>query len=929
MEGKNISVKELFQNPQILRMKCAMVLYELERTLGDLVCKEVKDTSSLRGKSLNMIKSREIERRGDFDESSPEKIIAATYIDEIFNLAEISVRGRSEENCISNLKKLFNSLDIFSIRNAISHPNRPFHPNYWFRVAVLATDPSIEKLGFKSVSRALISAEEGKLMSPPETWLNAPIWSLENNLPEKFDHDITGLIGRKREVKELLDLVKNERLNLIAVVAPGGLGKTALLLDVLKEVVLSPESAEYVDRVLYFTAKTEILTVEGLESQKNSNSTIESLCESISETLGEQVGLDSLTFETACRLFAKEDLLLCVDNLETILRDNPESFEAFYQRLPRNWRVIVTSRVTVNSATVMSLSTLSSGGAKKLARDYLSKRGAERIGDEELDSLVEACDYNPLAIRLTVDGFLIGKKSLSEIQSLAKKQVIEFSYRNLISALSTTAHEILECLFVIPEAVTRTRICTLLEKDLDDISEGINQLRGTSLVTREPGISEEGYSLSSSIRDFLVVKPISAEIRLAVQAKLRKTRQLVSEIEKLQQDSNPLSRNYIPNNLPDAVKVIASDALKVWSKSTSSREGLFDELEKIRQLIRVQDHPSLHRILGLILLKLGDRAQGKEELRVAFRAHSPDVSAGCLLSTELRKDQELQEAHKVASDLLANGWDDHQKSSHFHVGIVLQNFLLPLVWLGETEKVIEYTQDWQQSNSSQGILGTLRAMAFRQSVESERDSTIIQPVLCQAIEVLNKVFSIEGYTGIAVSEGMKLIEQLAYEKNGNQKLGKKSAIKFLTFIDNHLIEICQNHRSYTLNHPSVISWIHDMAGVRVNNFPNPLTSERWQRIISNSLSKDSENEPANERNLTEWIQVFIDKRPRFPNNKFKSFLFAQDKQGQRYFIPKKNFEFEDRIWDKLELSDQLEIIPEPFPPEEGQYPTAMLARLVD
>lgn len=929
MEGKNISVKELFQNPQILRMKCAMVLYELERILGELVCKEAKDTRSLMGKSLNMIKSRELERRGAFDESSPEKIVAATYIDEIFNLAEISVKGRPEESYISNLRNLFDSLNIFSVRNAISHPNRPFHPNYWFRVAVLATDPSIEKMGFKSVSRALISAEEGKLISPPEVWLNAPIWSLENNLPEKFDHDITGLIGRRKEVKELLELVKNERLNLIAVVAPGGLGKTALLLDVLKEVVLSPESAEYVDRVLYFTAKTEILTVEGLEDQKNLNSTVKNLCKTISKTLAEQVGLDFLTFESACQSFAKEKILLCVDNLETILRDDPESFESFYQGLPRNWRVIVTSRVSVNSATVMSLSTLSSGGAKKLARDYLSKRGAEKIGDEELNSLVEACDCNPLAIRLTVDGFLIGKKPLFEIQSLAKKQVIEFSYRNLIEALSTTAHEILECLFVIPEAVTRTRVCTLLEKELDDISEGINQLRGTSLVTREPGISEEGYSLSSSVRDFLVVKPISAEIRLAVQAKIRKTRQLVSEIEKLQQDSNPLSRNYISNSLPDAVKVIASDALKVWSKRTSSREGLFDELEKIRQLIRVQDHPPLHRIIGLILLKLGDRAQGKEELRIAFRAYPSDASAGCLLSTELRKDQELQEAHEVASELLASGWDDPQKSSPFHVGIVLQNYLLPLVWLGETEKVIEYTQGWQQSDLSKGILGTLRAMAFRQSVESERDSTIIQPTLCQAIEVLNKVFSVEGYTGIAVSEGMKLIEQLVYERNGNQKLEKEPAIKFLTFIDDHLIEICQNHRNFNLNHPSVISWIQDMSNVRVNNYTNPLTSERWQRIISNSISKDFEGESANEQNIADFIQVFIDKRPRYANNKFKSFLFAQDKQGQRYFIPKKNFEFEERIWDKLELSDQLEIIPEPFSPGEGQYPTAMLARFVE
>ena len=76
------------------------------------------------------------------------------------------------------------------------------------------------------------------------------------------------------------------------------------------------------------------------------------------------------------------------------------------------------------------------------------REGSERIGEDELESLVKTCDMNPLAIRLTIDGFIAGIKSLNEMQTLAKQQVIDFSYRNLIDALPSTVHELLECLFV-------------------------------------------------------------------------------------------------------------------------------------------------------------------------------------------------------------------------------------------------------------------------------------------------------------------------------------------------------------------------------------------------------------------------------------------------------------------------------------------------
>lgn len=63
--------------------------------------------------------------------------------------------------------------------------------------------------------------------------------------------------------------------------------------------------------------------------------------------------------------------MLCIDNLETLLRDSHEKFEELNYSLPANWRVLVTSRVTISNATILSLEALKEKSAIHLARIYM------------------------------------------------------------------------------------------------------------------------------------------------------------------------------------------------------------------------------------------------------------------------------------------------------------------------------------------------------------------------------------------------------------------------------------------------------------------------------------------------------------------------------------------------------------------------------
>ncbi|MEG4308978.1 MULTISPECIES: ATP-binding protein [unclassified Microcoleus] len=923
---------------QVSRIKSAMVLYQLERTLGSFVAEEKEDPTELPTGTLKSIQERELKAGRPFDDSTTTGIIAASYLDEVLRMAVDAAKGRPEEEYLKKLRTLCEVLEVFNIRNAISHPNRPFHPCYWYRVATIATDPSIDQIQFREVTKAFLAAQAGQLVQPPDDWINAPIWSLPNNLPQEFEHDITGLKGRKKELEDLLEEIRNERNLLIAVVAPGGLGKTALVLSALQGIVSSPQSAEWVDQILYFSSKTEVLTSDGIVTQIPPAANIEGLRDSIARTLDDDEGLADLEFDKACQRFKSSRILLCFDNLETILRDSASAFDSFYRSLPREWRVIVTSRISVNSATSFPLLPLSSKGALELARSYLQKCGGERLSQDVLQNIVQASDSNPLAIRLTLDRFIAGRP-LNEILLETKQQVLEFSYKNLIDALSPIAHEVLECLFVTAEPISRGKACDLIQRNLDEIAEAFTQLGRTSLVTRISSLTEESYNLSSSVRDLLLYSPVNTDVRTAVQEKLRKTKQSVSEIDKLQRDQqiSPLFWGYVPENAPDQVRVVSTDAIRLLSRysqqrgrllTQNERRSLTDQLDKVKQAInRYQDQSVLHRIQGLILLNLQDRAQGKRALRTAWEMEPSDIASGLRLSLELRTDKEFLEAKNVAERLMDDGWDKPNRSNAVLARNVVQNYFLPLIWLGETEKVIEATNQWKSGNELRGILGSLRSQALRQSVAYEQsDLESVEKALLGAVDVLSDVLALDGYVGVFVAEGMKLLEQLVYATKYKQGLSKEAKFKFTTFVDEHLVSMCQGHKTLKLDSPDVLQWVKELSELSIEGRQNPLTAGRL-----NLLWTTNGTELNTEIKLdSNWLCVSVYYRPTADGNGIhKPFLFAKSKENQQYQVRSNKMDSADKVWETIQVGDELEILPdEKALLKEGQARPVLNARLL-
>lgn len=168
------------------RRKTAMVLHELEIGIGNLVLEQIPD-SNLSDSETNKLKLLTVQ-----------DLVEQSYLDDLFQMLIPSSKDTIFREDVIELRNIFIQNEIYNIRNVISHPNRIFDLNYWYKVAALASDPIIELLGLSKVKKSLLSAENNIIIDPPEDWMNSIFKKIPNNIPDKFEHTITGLIGRNK-----------------------------------------------------------------------------------------------------------------------------------------------------------------------------------------------------------------------------------------------------------------------------------------------------------------------------------------------------------------------------------------------------------------------------------------------------------------------------------------------------------------------------------------------------------------------------------------------------------------------------------------------------------------------------------------------------------------------------------------------------------
>ena len=85
--------------------------------------------------------------------------------------------------------------------------------------------------------------------------------------------------------------------------------------------------------------------------------------------------------------------ILCIDNLETLLISNQGEFNDFLSDIPLTWKILITSRISIENSKIIKIKDLKKQDAVQLARAYLIKRtgglSEHKIDENKLKQIAE------------------------------------------------------------------------------------------------------------------------------------------------------------------------------------------------------------------------------------------------------------------------------------------------------------------------------------------------------------------------------------------------------------------------------------------------------------------------------------------------------------------------------------------------------------
>lgn len=319
-----------------------------------------------------------------------------------------------------------------------------------------------------------------------------------NNLPSREYLD-TSLVGRNDEVKEIRNLLARYRY--VSIIAPGGIGKSALALEVARQMTNTREF----DLVLWHSAKLNIWSVDGALELDG----VETDLERSMAALGTVLDSDFVgNFNDFIGVIDGVRTLIVLDNFETF---TGTEFLSLVERFPidADIRLLITSRHgTGTIERRFDLQPLSESAAlqllKKLSAIY-NVREVSNLSYENKIKLINDYGKSPLAIRWLVQCLAAGK-SIIDINN-SRGDLLNYCVTSVLDNLSSEARTVIAMLYVYKRPIPLAELNLLLNLDyVGDLRPILQELGQRSILQRSSSdlsLSEDRISLSDVVSDYL------------------------------------------------------------------------------------------------------------------------------------------------------------------------------------------------------------------------------------------------------------------------------------------------------------------------------------------------------------------------------------------------------------------------------------------
>jgi LuxR family glucitol operon transcriptional activator len=451
-------------------------------------------------------------QRFDLDNKGRPGIVAENDLDliEYTDFADLGkmLRLRSADVtaiCGKDASELANAIErTTSARNRVCH-SRPLEdddlPRFFDLAKFLISD--YDKLGWKHLDSILKNLNDDPSLvfrlSIPSYW-RVGAEHILHNLPIP-DFDETGFIGRTSEKRDLLKHITGSH-PVISVIGEGGVGKSALVLWCLYE-VLDSDNIDRFDAIVWVSLKTKILTPTGVEEIRDS--IIDTL--GIFQTTAEVLGAPTQTSDPEALLKEIRDymeslkILLIVDNLETI---SSGSLRPFLGSIPLGSKVLITSRIGLGEIELRyKLDPLDRKQSVSLMRRFAKSINVKLISETSEERLERYCQllyFNPLLIKWFISSVAAGgdPDRLLTKGNQAFDTALQFCFENLFTRLSSAEQEILYILASARRQLTNAELYFLLEEitnsDQTKLETALNVLHNSSMLKRSVPVSRKADS---------------------------------------------------------------------------------------------------------------------------------------------------------------------------------------------------------------------------------------------------------------------------------------------------------------------------------------------------------------------------------------------------------------------------------------------------
>ncbi|MXG89740.1 NB-ARC domain-containing protein [Nocardioides flavescens] len=388
---------------------------------------------------------------------------------------------------------------ITSVRNRVAH-NRPLEVDDLPTIVdFAATLASIDGWDWTFVvqTQQELASDPGYIFRVSAQLIVDPDTSVPNNLPSP-DFDETSLLGRKEERRQILRALRGA-WPVISILGDGGIGKTALALQVCYDLV-AMESCPF-EVIVWVTAKNAQLTSTEIVRIESAVEDSLGLFASATEALG-GTGNSAEAINELLDVLDIFPTLLVLDNVETVLDEN---FPIFLRDVPVGSKVLITSRIGVKTENPFRLKGLSPDDAARLMRIIARSRGIDLgavASQEDLQTWSERMSCHPAYIKWFMSGLQTGQTPEQLLSD--NGLLLDYCMSNVFDYLNATARTALVAMLVVPGSHTMAELAFLTDLDAAQIQQAILDLTTTNFVSQvRGGASGTALELSDFARAYL------------------------------------------------------------------------------------------------------------------------------------------------------------------------------------------------------------------------------------------------------------------------------------------------------------------------------------------------------------------------------------------------------------------------------------------